>query len=195
MIWPAPMVPYFHSQGHFFKAMIGAEGSYQHYFGHTREIEIVNPTCEPVQLHLILDLYLRDSRLSLTIPDLTRLPLLHPFRHDGGFLKYRVISDNSVEILEIKGPLAEGWPYVNYPDRFQPARFDLTDSFPCSREEFDEPMYQGVLPEHLGHFIAVLPDDTNRTPGLWQEDGNVLVNAVFCFNQITRIVETYNECG
>jgi hypothetical protein len=194
MIWPAPEVPFFYCEGRFFKAVLGVAGSFRHGFGYTREIEIRGSSLPPLQVHLVLDLDLADPRLSVKVPDLARLPLLHPFRHDGGAMKYRVISDDIVEILEMRGELTDEWPYANYPEHLSSSTFDLTEPQSCSREEFAEPLYQGISPEHFDHFIAVVPDGTAYGCGLWQEDGNVLVNAMFCFDPATRVVETYNEC-
>jgi hypothetical protein len=193
MIWPAPRVPYFYSQGRFLKAEWGRPGSFHHSCGHARDIETLNELRKTARLNLALDLDFADSRLGFPAVGLTRLPLLHPFRHDGGSAKYRVISDEVIELLEITGKITHDWPYEKYPDRFAPHRFDLTDPVPCTVAEFEESMMQGIQPKHAGQFIAVLPDIRLGPRGLWSEAGGYTVNAVFAFDRRTRIVETYNE--
>jgi hypothetical protein len=193
MVWPPPQVPYFFSQNRFLKADWDRPGRFRHTCGHARKIEVLNELGKRALLHLVLDLDFADARLGFPAVGLTRLPLLHPFRHDGGSAKYRVISNEVIELLEITGKITHDWPYENYPERFAPHRFDLTDPVPCRLAEFEESMMQGVQPKHAGQFIAVLPDMLIGSRGLWSEEGGYTVNAVFAFDRRTRIVETYNE--
>jgi hypothetical protein len=193
MVRPAPRVPYFYSQGRFLEAEWDRPGSFRHSAGHARDIEVRNELRKPARLHLALDLDFADSRLGFPAVGLTRLPLLHPFRHDGGSAKYRVITNEVIELLEITGRISHDWPYEGYPDRFAPHRFDLADPVPCTVAEFEESMMQGIQPKHAGQFIAVLPDIRLGSRGLWSDAGGCTVNAVFAFDRRTRIVETYNE--
>jgi len=195
MVWPPPSVPYFNSQGRFFKADWDRAGRYGHIIGHSRDIRIRSTLKRRAHLHLVLDLDLTDPRVGIPAVDLLRLPLLHPFRHDGGAAKYRVLADDTIELLEINGRILDGWPYGDYPERFAPRPFDVTEPVPCTREEFDEPMLQSVNDEHLGWFIAVVPDARiDGKHGLWSDSGGECINAVFAFDRKSRIVETYNEC-
>lgn len=189
-----PNTPFIYADGSLLETSIGIQGVFHHSFGHSREIQVINGLGKPVVAHLILDLDLADPRLSLVIPGLSRLPLLHPFRHDGGMMKYRLISDDLIEILEIRGELSEDWPYADYPERFAVVPFDLGDPQPCAREHFDEQLYQGVPNNHWSQFIVVIPEANCYGQGLWQPDSDVPVNAMFYFDPVSRVVVTNNEC-
>lgn len=194
MLWPPPSDTYFYCRGTLVESVPGEQGSFAHAAGHARDVAIRTRLRKRHCLHLALDLDLGDSRLGLAVPGLTRLPLLHPFRHDGGSAKYRVVADDAIELLEIDRPILADWPYEDYPDRFAPQPFDLKEPKPCTFPDFAGTTMQGIEAEHAERFIVILPDrKIDGRHGAWSPDGGECVNAIFTFDPATRIVDTFNE--
>ena len=74
------------------------------------------------------------------IPDFKKLKidslnLLFPFRHDGGSANYILTKDGSIDELKVEPPQpTDEWPYPNYPQAFEIARYESSKLEPIDGE-------------------------------------------------------------
>lgn len=103
--------------------------------GKARHKGTIPPGCGK-RVHLFYELDLADPLIEVGPPraGITRLPLYYPLGNTGGYFKYRVVSDNQIEMLSQPYPDPEKYlpkpypkPFPQEPIYLQPIGFDPKD--------------------------------------------------------------------
>lgn len=93
----------------------------------------------------MLTLSQRDPNLGSAIPGVTELPLVYGFTLNGCRLRYKLVADGQVELLELNPSVpTSGWPYKNYPAAFPEKRFALLDDGQIEPDEVDQLTWQNL---------------------------------------------------
>ena len=126
------------------------------------------------------------------------LPLIYPFRHDGGSAEYSVTRDGSVNGLEVEPPQPEDeWPYPDYPQEFDIARYACSEFEPLGEEDSLRLLHQGVHFHADRDIVVIIPSKSNDPTlpvNLWNHpDDEECVQCVFIFNTETNEVAAFND--
>src|SRR5262245_48843675 len=102
-------------QGGFWRGSITFGDRCLHAFGGLLDLSVRGFPRKRRPLHRLLTLDLRDSRLNISLPNTTVLPLLYGFVYSGCLLYYQVVSDAEIRIIEMTPRLpSRYWPYKHY---------------------------------------------------------------------------------
>ena len=93
--------PFFWHEGSACHIVVGEPGIYEHRFGGPLELVVADFPDEQRPLHRVLTLDLTDPRLEIRVPSVRLLPLLYGFVFDGCELRYQILSDKEVQVLEL----------------------------------------------------------------------------------------------
>lgn len=128
---------------------------------------------------------------------LCSLPLIYPFMHDGGSIKYQINNDGDIEIQSIIPKVAaDGWPYKDYPASFRKVNFKREQALKMGFNEFENLLPQGLLPGKEDDIIVAIPPSNDYGVSLWGEHGdaeNVL--CIFSICPKTGNVYADNQCS
>lgn len=169
-----------------------------HKFGGPLALDVLSGATRAPTLHRVLTLDLTDPLLGFSIDGVGELPLVYGFVHDGCRLRYRIVADGQIELLEAPaGAPASDWPYANYPAAFSEKRFSLIDDGAIEPDQVEELTWQGIEKLDLAEgVVALVPPSTSYGLSLWGEDGDdELVQVVFGIDPNQRIITAYNQCG
>ena len=133
-------------------------------------------------LHRLVTLDLQDSRLNISLPNATSLPLLYGFAYDGCLLDYQVVSDAEVRITELTPRLPSiEWPYKDYPDHFAAQPVALGERRRISRKMVTALTWQGLDDEAADQLVVVVRPSKSFGVSLWGETGDAEeVEVIFC---------------
>ncbi len=147
-------------------------------------------------LHRLLTLDLRDSRLSISLPNTDSLPLLYGFAYDGCLLDYQVASDAEVRITDVSPRVpSQEWPYRGYPDHFGARRVALGERQRISRRMVTRLTWQGLDDEAADQLVVVVRPSASFGVSLWGESGDAEeVEVVFCVEPEAGRVSASNQC-
>jgi hypothetical protein len=173
------------------------EGIQKHQFGGESNLRVIGlPEGEP-SLHQIISLDLSDKQLGFSIQGISRLVLLYGLVYSGCELKYQMISDDEIHILEMnpKKPYPN-WPYANCPISFDPVSLAVGSPEPVNQEDieeitwwqFDESKPNDVwinVPEYIGFGVSIWGP-------VAEGEG---VEIVFRVDLETKTVYVRNECS
>ena len=125
------------------------------------------------------------------------VPLVFPFKHDSGRVRYSYQSHDVVKILEVL-PLesTDDWPYASFPESFEQKRFYTSSYREMSLGDFGAMLPQGLYKEYSNCLIVVIPPSKDFGVSLWGESGdaeNVL--CVFYIDIGKQIVYAENQCS
>ena len=98
--------------------------------------------------HLLYCLDLRDERLGISIPNVTKLPLIYGFHYVsiGGEFSYYVANDKTIHVITHSGKdFRESFPFVNFPRYFPGSALALTQRNIDVTSAADALNYQGVF--------------------------------------------------
>ena len=168
-----------------------------HRFGEPLALDVRGTGGKAPTLHRVLTLTLSDTLLWFSIQGVAELPLVYGFMHDGCRLKYRVISDGQIEMLEMP-PAAPSpdWPYAKYPAEFPEKRFGLRDDGEIEPEQVNELTWQGVeVVDPAEGVVAIVPPSKKYGVSLWGDGDDELVQVVFEIDPKAGTVAAYNQCG
>lgn len=168
-----------------------------HRFGGPLDLEARCTRGKAPTLHRVLTLALSDPLLDFAFGGVAELPLVYGFVHDGCRLKYRVVSDGQIEMLE--APAASpspNWPYAKYPAAFPEKRFSLRDGGQIEPDQVDQLTWQGVeAVDPAEGVVAVVPPSKKYGVSLWGDGEDELVQVVFEIDPELGTVTAYNQCG
>lgn len=146
-------------------------------------------------LHLVLDINPSLSSLFDEVR-LPAIPLVFPFRHDGGRIEYRVDANGGIEIERLQPEEAEPeWPYSNYPEIFPVKRFCCSEPIDIKREQFERMVPQGLWQEDPCEIVVVVPPSQEYGISMWGPEGDD--EGVVCFfyiNSKSGTVCAGNQC-
>jgi hypothetical protein len=168
-----------------------------HRFGGPLALDVRGNGGKSPTLHRVLTLSMSDPLLGFSINGVSELPLAYGFVHDGCRLKYRVISDGQIELLEAPSakPSAD-WPYAKYPSAFPEKRFELRDEGEIEPDQVNELTWQGVEEvDPAEGVVAIVPPSTTYGVSLWGDGDDELVQVVFEIDPKAGTVTAYNQCG
>ena len=123
------------------------------------------------------------------------LPLIYPFRHDGGRIVYHW-SDNHLTVEEVSpNKPHDEWPYAGFPAILPPTTMGSSAAYDVDREEVEELLWQGFPDVSDEHVIIVIPPRDDYGVSLWGEMGDAeMVQCVFAFDPATGRVTAENQC-
>lgn len=169
------------------------EGEYAHRFG--GELPGGTKVPEQATLHALLDI---DTTQCAALEGLSqsKLPLIFPFRHDGGRLVYH-LKDNTVEFDELSPDEPdEDWPYEEFPDILPLSTMGSSAAFEVDREDVEELLWQGFHDVPDDKVVIVIPPREDYGVSLWGEMGDAeMVQCVFVFDPVTGKVTVENQCS
>ncbi len=168
-----------------------------HRFGGPLALDVRGTGGKGLTLHRLLTLALSDPLMGFTMNGVTQLPLVYGFVHDGCRLKYRVISDGQIEMLEApKASPPADWPYARYPAEFPEKRFGLRDDGEIEPDQVNELTWQGVEEiDPAEGVVAIVPPSKQYGMSLWGDGDDELVQVVFEIDPKSGTVAAYNQCG
>jgi hypothetical protein len=182
-------------QGMVRKLFIG--GTQKHQFGGESNLRIIGlPEGEP-PLHQILSLNLTDKQLGFSIQGISRLVLLYGLVYSGCELKYQMISDDEIHILEMnpKKPYPN-WPYTNCPTYFQPVSLAVGSPEPVGQEDIEEITWWQFDESKPNDVWINVPEYAGFGVSIWgpaaEGEG---VEIVFQVDLETKTVYVRNECS
>lgn len=183
-------------RAHIWLADFDAEDA-PHRFGGPLDLTVTGGDGQAMTLHRVLTLNLSDPRIGIAIPGVSELPLIYGFVHDGCELKYEVVSDREIRMLEPPGqPPANDWPYENFPAVFPTHAFGLQDDGVIDPEEFEELVWQEIRASDPDDaIVAIVPPSDSYGVSLWGDGDAELVQVVFEIDPAARTVVAYNQCG
>lgn len=121
------------------RAVPDAAGSFQHSFGGSLTYRGIVPRGNSQPLHLLYTFDTTDPLFPVQLSSARFLPLFYSFAYHADGVGYRVLSDNEIEILNLKNrPDEDDFPYENYPDAFPETAVSLV---PISYEEHKTLVY------------------------------------------------------
>ena len=125
------------------------------------------------------------------------LPLVYPFMHDGGSIKYQIKNDGDIEVQSILPEVLEDdWPYEDYPTSFPKVSFKLQTAIKMEFEELEDLLPQGLYANNREEIIVVIPPNEDYGVSLWGEHGDVEnVLCVFSICPKTGNVYADNQCS
>ena len=128
--------------------------------------------------------------------NITEPPLIFPFRHDGGRIKYHY-REGRVTVDEVMPPESRyDWPYDDYPKVFSPVKFGSSCAFDMSRKEFEDLLSQRLRETSNDNVVVVIPPREDYGVSLWGEMGDAeMVQCVFVFDPATGEVTAENQCS
>jgi hypothetical protein len=158
-----------------YRLVEGRNAEHHHYFGGECRLPLDGPQ-PPTELHLLFDFDLADTRLEfLGFRGIERLPLLFPFRYDGGRLSYSVTA-KGIQVHRIEPEdVQPDWPYEGFPDVLEQRSIDLE---PISYEEHKTLVFAARYTRH---------DVEDRHGLLSAADRSLLSQRNFPFPQIGGI--------
>ena len=126
------------------------------------------------------------------------LPLVFPFRHDGGRAEYRVARDGSVSGWVVEPPLpADGWPYPGYPQEFAGVRYECSEFEPIDEAESLRLLHQDTGADADRDVLVIVPsrsNDPSLPVNLWNDpEDEHCVQCVFVFNTETNEVAAFTD--
>lgn len=164
------------------------------YFG--GELPKVTNLPESAQIQLLFNLGNGIQGIFKDI-QLSTIPLIYPFMHDGGAIKYLIKDDGDIEILSILPEFADNeWPYSDYPVSFEKVSYQIRQTIDMEFDEFEDLLPQGLYPENREDIIVIIPPNSDYGVSLWGENGddeNVL--CVFSISPKTGKVYADNQCS
>ena len=169
------------------------EGKNAHRFG--GELPSGASVPENATLHALLDI---DTAQCATLEGLSqaRLPLIFPFRHDGGRLVYH-LKGSTVEVDELSPEEPdEDWPYEEFPDTLPLSMMGSSPAFEVDRDDVEELLWQGFYDVADDKVVIVIPPREDYGVSLWGEMGDAeMVQCVFVFDPATGKVTAENQCS
>jgi len=127
---------------------------------------------------------------------LESIPLIFPFRHDGGSIDYLIKSDGSICDIQVDPPSPEeNWPYAGYPLSFDEVSYECSALEPISEDDRLRLLHQDPWFDKDRDIIVVVPskyNDPSLPNNLWNvPEDEYCVQCVFVINTKTNIV---NAC-
>lgn len=169
------------------------DGEFPHRFGGELPAGAVIP--KGVILHALLHI---DTTKCAALEGLvtSTLPLIYPFRYDGGRIVYHW-NDKNLTIDELTPDEPdEEWPYEDFPDILPQSTMGSSAAFDVEREEFEELLWQGVPGVSDDKVIVVVPPREDYNVSLWGEYGDPeMVQCVFVFDPATGKVIAESQCS
>jgi hypothetical protein len=167
-----------------------------HVFGRPLDLSVRGLPKNPRSLHRLLTLDLRDSRLNISLPNTTVLPLLYGFAYDGCVLDYQIVSDAEVRIMELTPRLpSREWPYKDYPNHFAARPVALGARKRISRTMVTRLTWQGLDDEAADQLVVIVRPSDSFGVSLWGECGDdEEVEVIFCIAPETGRVSASNQC-
>ena len=163
-----------------------------HVFG--GELPMTSNCPDGAHLHLLMNIDTRNCPV-FENEQLTNLPLLFPFRHNGGRMKYTCSADE-ILVNEIDPPtISANWPYSNYPDEFPRSTLNSSKPIKITPEELEELLPQGLSQSFENSAVVIIPPRADYGVSLWGEDGDAeMVQCVFVYQPDTGLVVAENQC-
>ncbi|MBC8101590.1 MAG: hypothetical protein H7Z41_03270 [Cytophagales bacterium] len=179
-----------------YQIRMGETGSYRHRFGGPLDLVLEDFPGDQKPLHRVATLDLTDPRLGASIPQVRLLPLLYGFTFSGCALRYQILSDTAVRVLDL-APLrsSEDWPYRGYPEFFVPVPFDLEAGALTDLDKLDALTWQGLEGTASQDLIVIIPPSAEYGVSLWGEGDSELVEVMFQIDTKTGHVLAVNQCG
>jgi hypothetical protein len=195
LIKPPPQQPFFFFQNRRFEAELGKTGEFDHFFGHSHNLTVQRSPPRG-KLHQVVNLDLRDPALGMTIPGLTRLPLLYCFCFETGLVEYDLLADDQVRITRLdEGSFSDDCPYADYPNHFPKHSIIIGGFQECPLDKFGADVWQGIPSGEEKNFICIVPPSPLYGVHLWDEDSDCdWVHVKFFVDLKSRHVTAYNEC-
>jgi hypothetical protein len=165
-------------------------------FGGPLALEVRGTGGKALTLHRVLTLSVSDPLVGFAIRGVAELPLVYGFVHDGCRLKYRMISDGQIEMLESPAALPSAdWPYSKYPAEFPEKQFGLRDDGGIEPDQVNELTWQGVQEvDPAEGVVAIVPPSKKYGISLWGDGDDELVQVVFEIDPKACTVTAYNQC-
>ncbi len=190
---PKLLVPFFYYKQRRFEAKINHTGEFEHFFGHSDDVLISNPSQK--RLNQVMNLDVRDPKLGFTIDGLTRLPLFFCFQFEFGRVEYRVTGENEVKLIEVTGSnFSDDRPYPGFPDEFPRIPMALSSSSPCQLNHFDADVSLLFSGNDTKDFVCIVPPSPLYGVNFW--NGAPKFHAThlkFLFDIKNMHVMAYNE--
>ena len=190
-----PQQPFFFYGSRRFGAEIGKSGEFEHFVGHSDELVIQRRPAKGT-LHQLVNLDLRDPRLGLSVPGLSRLPLVYSFQFESGRVEYDVLADNQIRVTHLNEETFQAdFLYADYPRTFPKTGCSLTKPEVSTLESFAADVWQGIRESEKDKFICVVPPSPLFDVHLWRpDDHGDDIHVKFFFDPLSRHVAAYNEC-
>ena len=170
-----------------------SHGGGSHIFGGSIPVEWSVP--DDAMLHLLFTISTAKASI-LAEQSISEIPLVFPFRHDGGRIKYRLRGGNViVEELDPVEP-SDDWPYSGYPEQFPELEFGTSKPFDLERSEFEFLVDEDIKEISREHVVFVIPPRSDYNVSLWGEMGDAeMVQCVFIFDPASGLVTAENRCS
>lgn len=172
-----------------------------HRFGGPLALEVRGAPQETPPLHRVVTLSLADPLVGLEMKGISELPLVYGFVFDGCRMKYRVVSNDVIEILELDpSEPSDDWPYERFPRTLPTKHFAWIDEGSIDPEHVEELSWQGF--DGFDDFdpnksvVLIVPECTDYGVSLWGGEGDGgLIQVIFEVDPKQRVVAVYNVCG
>jgi hypothetical protein len=182
--------------GTLWQVSVGQSHAFQHYLGGSLDLCVRGGPKNERPLHRVVTLDLTDSRLDVHIPAVNRLPLLYGFVFDACTLKYEILSDHEVRILEMAPRTSsDDWPYENYPEQFGVKPLAFGPSRKMSRKKVRELTCQGLDANAPDQLVVVVTPKEDFGVSLWGPEGDAeMVELIFQVDPASGVVSVSNQC-
>lgn len=172
-----------------------------HRFGGLLALDVRGAPQEKPPLHRVVTLSLADPLVGIEMEGITELPLVYGFVFDGCRMKYRVVSNEVIEILELDpDEPSDDWPYPPFPSEFPSKPFAWVDGGTIDPERVESLSWQGFEGVDDGFdpqksVALIVPECADYGVSLWGGDGDDgLIQVIFEIDPKKRIVSAKNAC-
>lgn len=160
-------------------------------FGGPLEYDLSGIQPGPAPLHMIAELS------SVHLPSGFVLPLIFGMQYDGCCLRYRVMSSDKIEILELNpSESCDGWPYANFPSLLPYAHLTLNVAPRFSSYEDLADAFPNIPDKQAADLIIIVPPPATLGFSLWGRNGDLDgVILIFECDLSSRTVFAYTQAS
>jgi hypothetical protein len=123
------------------------------------------------------------------------IPLIYGMCYDGFSIEYRVRSDGTIELLELRPTeSSDDWPYPHFPLLLPYVPLQIGETRRCSYAEFAE-AFPNMPDEQPSELVVAVPPPATLGVSLWGIGDQENVTILFECDLSDRVVAASNRCG
>jgi len=181
-------------KGTLWHGSIGRARGNEHFFGGRLELLVHGFPKKERPLQRLLTLNVAHAPLNARIPNISMLPLVYGFNFDGCQLKYQLVSDREVRMVEMCPKTSlKNWPYRGYPKHFSVKPVVLGSPEKLSRKRLTQLTWQGLGISAAKQLVVVVCPSDDYQVALWGEYGD-MVEVIFRVDPASGLVTAISEC-